>query len=344
MRVIIISILIQIMVINTLEAQSETCLALLEDGKYNYLKETTYYEDIGEAQSAICRAYESIKSDRSLANAKAQYKMVFKGSGNYSRDEIERVFKMYCEENYSMSEITNNRSIERRFIDPALLKSYEACIEAFKDNIIFEIRPNEDFSQVTFIADYEGESGNIPTIRNISFDQEKVRVVEGEMLKAAENNQKLLGSHVLILERKDITETPFKRGEDSLYATSHNVSFNFGTEVYTVLFPEVKHKTKNEPKIQSGSVSIDGNDPMWTLTKNQTEKAAQIIPVRFDGSFEAVPRVITSLYSISASKDYNSNISVTYDNVTVTGFDIHINVWGGTEIYGIGVSWIAHTD
>ncbi|MEQ9437492.1 MAG: H-type lectin domain-containing protein [Cyclobacteriaceae bacterium] len=125
-----------------------------------------------------------------------------------------------------------------------------------------------------------------------------------------------------------------------IYQTSEPSGFYYFDGDDWVSLAVTGSQAEESIRIQSGSFSIDQSNPDWTLN----EQTQLTIPVNFNVQFEKTPRVTTSIYSLSASKDFNTNVSVSTANVTNNSFQIEINIWGGTQLFGIGVSWIAHTE
>ena len=106
------------------------------------------------------------------------------------------------------------------------------------------------------------------------------------------------------------------------------------------------HSRFNTIKVQSGTESMDAANSNWNLINKSTAKpngASIRMPVIFKEGFKKRPEVITSFYNLSYSKDFNTNISVEATNVTEKGFTISVKAWGGTNVFGVGINWIAYT-
>lgn len=57
-------------------------------------------------------------------------------------------------------------------------------------------------------------------------------------------------------------------------------------------------------------------------------------------TFEADIQII----DIDTEQAINTRISVSPVNVTVNGFDVRVETWADSKVYGVGVAWFAHTE
>lgn len=63
--------------------------------------------------------------------------------------------------------------------------------------------------------------------------------------------------------------------------------------------------------------------------------------IAFSKDFGLVPEIMVSICSADVSNQSNFRVRVYATDVDLKGFTIHVDAWGGTELYSCGVSWIA---
>jgi hypothetical protein len=82
---------------------------------------------------------------------------------------------------------------------------------------------------------------------------------------------------------------------------------------------------------------FDAKDLDWNMTTGNPEHWETVID--FPREFAVEPEVFLSISAISSKGD--NKISLFASDITVRDFKLNITVWGGTEISGIGINWIA---
>jgi hypothetical protein len=66
------------------------------------------------------------------------------------------------------------------------------------------------------------------------------------------------------------------------------------------------------------------------------------VPIRFQNSFVFPPNVTVSLSHLDSKNSIHSTrVSVYAENITSTGFNIKMQSWVDSVVYGVGVQWIA---
>ena len=96
-------------------------------------------------------------------------------------------------------------------------------------------------------------------------------------------------------------------------------------------------------EIQSGKFTANQSSQGWSLDKNSGDRSFLLV-VPFPKPFQTTPKVVLSINMIDADGAFNMRydvqaIAVSRDNIT-----IKIATWADSKIYGIGGSWIAHTE
>lgn len=330
-----------------LSAQSE-CAQLLEFGIFSHVKEASNFDSYEQIQSSLCEIYDEYKREGLSASVRARYKVIFKGGANFTQDQVEKTFKLYCENNYEIAENSRFTTFERRFVDPTLMDAYIECVEANKNGIIFEMNPTDEyFRQVTFVLRPKG-GGPFPNIKRVSWDEDKLEVKNDELYQAALQEEELNEAFTFRVERKDIKNEPFYDGIDSLLAPAHNLDINIDNEVYVIKFPSIPHKVNRDqgPKVQSGFTSMgfmlgaNNSNPAWSLAEGEgTRRAFQTI--EFPEPFDEIPELILSVNSWDAIESANLRLTISYKNLTREGFTLEYRTWADSKIYGVGVQWFA---
>jgi hypothetical protein len=344
---IIIAIVFFSVIAHSIEAQSE-CAQLLKFGVFSHVKEASNFDSYEQVQSSLCEIYDQYKREGMSSSVKARYKVIFKGGASFSNEQVEKTFKLYCEENMEISEDSRFTTFERRFVDPALMDAYVECVEANKNGIIFEMRPTDEyFRQVTFVLKPKG-GGPFPDIKSVSWDEDKLEVKNDELYQAALAKEELNEAYTFRVERIDIRNKPFSDGIDSLLAPAHNLDINIDNEVYIIKFPSIPHDVNRGqgPKYQSGftdmgfMVSATTPNPEWSLHEGKGTRYA-LQTIEFPESFDEVPELILTVNSWDAGNTANFRFTVDYKNLTREGFTLEYRTWDDSKIYGAVVQWIA---
>ena len=83
---------------------------------------------------------------------------------------------------------------------------------------------------------------------------------------------------------------------------------------------------------ESGSVGQhEAPPPAWPYTADVT----------FQSPFEQAPTVTFGFYLLDNNWDRNLRVNTDVSGVTTTGFQISINPWGDTVLYGTRIRWMA---
>lgn len=84
---------------------------------------------------------------------------------------------------------------------------------------------------------------------------------------------------------------------------------------------------------------FDAKDADWNLI-GHGQTATWSHYIRFPKEFTSEPIVQLSVSGLNATGP-TCRYSLLAGNVTAVGFELQINVWGGTELSAVGVNWIA---
>src|SRR5262249_5986818 len=97
--------------------------------------------------------------------------------------------------------------------------------------------------------------------------------------------------------------------------------------------------------IRSGRFGIDINNPEFTQFRDGAGPRAfrRWIPIAPALPANAGIEAQASIANFDIEKVANARLTVITENVTNAGFDLVISTWADTRIWGVTVSWIAHT-
>ncbi|MDT5293171.1 MAG: hypothetical protein QOJ76_51 [Acidobacteriota bacterium] len=102
----------------------------------------------------------------------------------------------------------------------------------------------------------------------------------------------------------------------------------------------VKTYVDKYPIVQSGRVGI--TTQLGTRTGNGSHEETQTQVVQFNRAFSGTPSVIVGTVNVDALHDNNLRFDVWVENESPTGFIIKFKTWANTEIYLLGVYWLAY--
>jgi len=94
--------------------------------------------------------------------------------------------------------------------------------------------------------------------------------------------------------------------------------------------------SKHDRDFQCGVFSTR-DDHAWNQPKVKTSRA-----ISFAKPFAEPPQVVCWLKELDMDKNHNWRVKTYADNITKTGFTIHIETWGDSILYIGTTSWIAH--
>lgn len=79
------------------------------------------------------------------------------------------------------------------------------------------------------------------------------------------------------------------------------------------------------------------DDHSWTNPQPGTSRK-----ITFSSAYLAPPKVFSRLKSLDTNSDRGSRVNLYTTEVTKVGFTINIDIWGHSEIYSCGATWIAY--
>jgi|SRR5215212_5876880 len=95
--------------------------------------------------------------------------------------------------------------------------------------------------------------------------------------------------------------------------------------------------------IQTGVVFFGyGNEPTWNLGAGSDSRTFTTPDIHFAQPFPNTPTMVLAINGIDS--DHNTNLRVSLEPLDVEKdeFNIKINAWADTRLYGIWVTWIAN--
>lgn len=93
----------------------------------------------------------------------------------------------------------------------------------------------------------------------------------------------------------------------------------------------------NHPNFQSGTYSTE-EDHSWRQPRMVNTRN-----VVFSRPYTAKPKVVVWLSQIDMRRGRNWRVKAYATDVTATGFTIHIDTWGDSELYTAAASWVSYT-
>ncbi|KAG8845810.1 hypothetical protein FRB96_002269 [Tulasnella sp. 330] len=93
---------------------------------------------------------------------------------------------------------------------------------------------------------------------------------------------------------------------------------------------------KNDRDFQYGVFSTNDDHP-WNQPKTETCRI-----ITFEKPFAEPPKIVLWLKELDIDKSHNWRVKTYADNITKTGFTLHIDTWGDTILYTGTATWIAH--
>ncbi|WP_437894469.1 H-type lectin domain-containing protein [Sorangium sp. So ce124] len=96
-------------------------------------------------------------------------------------------------------------------------------------------------------------------------------------------------------------------------------------------------------EIKSGRFYIDINDPEFVQFRDgsgpRVFRKTILVGLPYGGGVAAH----ASIAHINIDNNAVARLDVGTENVTTKSFDVVISTWADTRIYGVAVTWIAHT-
>ena len=105
-------------------------------------------------------------------------------------------------------------------------------------------------------------------------------------------------------------------------------------------------ETSNK-KIQAKNIYVNtlNATKSWTWKKQSNGSRQYSKSIKFPaGTFTKTPRIICSISMLDVDKDINTRVHVWPTKVTKDGFVLNFRDWGGTKIYSVTASYVAHTN
>jgi hypothetical protein len=94
---------------------------------------------------------------------------------------------------------------------------------------------------------------------------------------------------------------------------------------------------------EMGVISANLHTPGWKLNSGTGERFIDIYQ-KFDGVFKKTPKIIVTLSLIDSDFQKNLRITLLARNIDPNSFNLRIQTWADSIIYGINASWIATDD
>ncbi|KUO61015.1 MAG: H-type lectin domain-containing protein [Ignavibacteriaceae bacterium] len=109
------------------------------------------------------------------------------------------------------------------------------------------------------------------------------------------------------------------------------------------LFFAVGYFSQVLAQTQSGSFFFNQESKGFTLDKNEGKRVVEY-EINFNKPFDKKPKVVLSTTLLDAAKDTKIRYSISASGVSRDGFVLKAEVWGDTQLTGIGGYWLAHIE
>lgn len=96
-------------------------------------------------------------------------------------------------------------------------------------------------------------------------------------------------------------------------------------------------------EIQSGNFKASASNTGYTLDKNSGDRT-YLLEVNFPVPFNKKPKIVLNVSLLDSDGQFNQRYNVTAISVSRDNFTLKISTWADSKIYGIGGTWLAHTE
>lgn len=96
-------------------------------------------------------------------------------------------------------------------------------------------------------------------------------------------------------------------------------------------------------EMQSGNFTATAANQGYTLDKNSGDRTF-LLEVNFPVPFNKKPKIVLSVSMLDSDGQFNQRYNLKAISVSRDNFTIKISTWADSKIYGIGGTWIAHTE
>lgn len=93
--------------------------------------------------------------------------------------------------------------------------------------------------------------------------------------------------------------------------------------------------------VDTNTIAVDRNDPGWRLDQG-TGIRTFTKHVDFNPDFTQAPKVVVGIAHFDIDNGGNARLKVRPLNVTNEGFDLVIETWANTIVYGVSAFYFAH--
>lgn len=93
----------------------------------------------------------------------------------------------------------------------------------------------------------------------------------------------------------------------------------------------------DHPDFQFGLYDTEDDYPPSTPRRENTKR------IRFPRPYLSPPEVVVWLSKLDMRRDRNWRLKAYATDITATGFTIHIDTWGDSELYGAAATWVSYT-
>jgi hypothetical protein len=151
-------------------AQDSNCVALLQHGIYDYVRQVSGATSSAQYKYDLCQAYSRLKSDQQAAKVEGHYGLAG-GEGDYSASQLDNIGQSMCTSTASSTFSQTDLNNMQQFIDPAGADAYKECVRlnsaGLKSNTVIR---ETDAGQMTLDLWYVAPVGaqSIATVKKVA--------------------------------------------------------------------------------------------------------------------------------------------------------------------------------
>lgn len=94
-------------------------------------------------------------------------------------------------------------------------------------------------------------------------------------------------------------------------------------------------------KIQSGEYYKNFIDSEYDYMYNSKDWRTFLQHINFEKEYERPPKVLVFLNNLDSDRDKNLRVSIFSSNIDTSGFDLNIQTWDDSSIYGFRIIWFS---
>lgn len=194
-------------------AQSESnCVALLQHGIYDHIRETSSGGSASQNTSAFCNSYSSWRQSSSGGGGGLSIPGVGGLSGSYSREQAEAIASLVCSNSSSSASATSAATLAQDKINAEAVQAWRQCVALNSVGLRSKTEYREaDLAQLTLELWYVQQPGSPADTRieEIIIDPPDAMQCAGTLVSAARGRSSIRTNSVAMSCSRQIPQTTF---------------------------------------------------------------------------------------------------------------------------------------